>query len=301
MAKYKTDNISGEPDTLRGVSPVRGRVLGNLPQKCGNRRRVLSLQNKTLFPIVTLIVMDVFIQKMRFRQQQRKALIIEEAWKAIASPLMAGYILYLYKTVRKFNGEAIVVTQELDDIIGNPIVKESIINNSDTICLLDQTKFKDNYEDVARLLAISEVERRKIFTINNLDNKENRGPFKEVYIRRGHTGEVYGVEVSLKQYLTYTTEKPEKLAVECYVRALGSYPQGLDAFVSDLKRSALPLANFVVLVNLAESRLLPELFPILHNYCNEFGHQAVARIKQAMQNSELSLVDWIVSQAGVSV
>src|SRR5690606_16645562 len=118
-------------------------------------------ENKILFPIVTLIIMDVFLQKMRWRQGQRKALIIEEAWKAIASPMMAGYILYLYKTVRKFLGEAIVVTQELGDIIGNTIVKDSIVNNSDTICLLDQTKFKDNYDQIANLLSINEVERKK--------------------------------------------------------------------------------------------------------------------------------------------
>lgn len=258
-------------------------------------------ENKILFPIVTLIVMDVFIQKMRFRQQQRKALIIEEAWKAIASPMMAGYILYLYKTVRKFNGEAIVVTQELDDIISNPIVKESIINNSDTICLLDQTKFKDNYQEVTRLLAISEVEKRKIFTINNLDNKENRGPFKEVYIRRGHSGEVYGVEVSLFQYLTYTTEKPEKLAVESYVRSLGNYPLGLDAFVEDLKRSTLPLSGFVELVNLANERLPDRFFSLLQYYRNEYGHQAVSRIKQEIQRSSQSFMDWLDLQSNTSV
>jgi hypothetical protein len=90
--------------------------------------------------------------------------------KAIASPLMAGYLFYLYKTVRKFWGEAIVVTQELGDIIGNAVVKDSIINNSDTICLLDQTKFKDNYKEIAALLSINETERKKIFTINQLDN-----------------------------------------------------------------------------------------------------------------------------------
>src|SRR5690606_23993205 len=164
-------------------------------------------ENKILFPIVTLIIMDVFLQKMRWRQGQRKALIIEEAWKAIASPMMAGYILYLYKTVRKFLGEAIVVTQELNDIIGNEIVKDSIINNSDTIILLDQTKFKDNFDEIASLLSLNQVEQNKIFTINNLNNKAGRGKFKEFYIKRGSTGEVYGNEVSLEQYLTYTTEK----------------------------------------------------------------------------------------------
>lgn len=206
-------------------------------------------EHKILFPIVTLIIMDVFIQKMRYRSGRRKTLVVEEAWKAIASPLMAGYLLYLYKTVRKFWGEAIVVTQELGDIIGNAVVKDSIINNSDTICLLDQTKFKDNYSEIAALLAINQTERRKIFSINQLDNTAGRGRFKEVYIRRGSAGEVYGVEVSLHQYLTYTTEKPEKSAVEIYTTAYGSYPAGLDAFITDLDNSKKSLPAFISSVN----------------------------------------------------
>src|SRR3546814_5301251 len=115
--------------------------------------------------------MDIFIQKMRHMQDRRKALIIEEAWKAITFPIMAGYILYLYKTVRKFWGEAIVVTQELSDILNNAIVKDSIISNSDTVIMLDPSKFPDNYDAIAQLLSIHEVERKKIFTINNTDIK----------------------------------------------------------------------------------------------------------------------------------
>lgn len=206
-------------------------------------------ENKTIFPIVTLSIMSVFLQKMRHRKDRRKALIIEEAWKAIASPLMAGYILYLYKTVRKFWGEVIVVTQELGDILGNPIVKDSILANSDTICLLDQSKFRENYDAIAKLLSITDTERRKIFTINQLDNKEGRGRFKEVYIRRGTTGEIYGVEVSIYQYLCYTTEKPEKNAVQIYVGHHGNYQQGLKAFVSDMKASGLQLGAFVSKIN----------------------------------------------------
>lgn len=207
-------------------------------------------ENRILFPIVTLIIMDVFIQKMRHRKDQRKALIIEEAWKAIASPLMAGYILYLYKTVRKFWGEAIVVTQELGDILGNAVVKDSILSNSDTICLLDQSKFKENYREIAKLLSITETEQKKIFTINRLDNTNGRGRFKEVYIRRGTSGEVYGVEVSIFQYLAYTTEKPEKSAVEHYTKAYGTYQKGLEMFVSDMEGSGLPLESFVRKINL---------------------------------------------------
>lgn len=206
-------------------------------------------ENRILFPIVTLVIMDVFIQKMRHRKDQRKALIIEEAWKAIASPLMGSYILYLYKTVRKFWGEAIVVTQELGDIIGNAVVKDSILNNSDTVCLLDQSKFMENYAEIAKLLAITETERKKIFTIGKLDNTADRSRFKEVYIRRGSEGEVFGVEVSIFQYLAFTTEKPEKSAVEVYAEHYGNYQSGLETFVSDMGKSGLALDAFVRRVN----------------------------------------------------
>lgn len=211
--------------------------------------------NPKLFPIVTLIIMDTFIQKMRLRKDRRKALIIEEAWKAIASKLMGGYILYLYKTVRKFWGEAVVVTQELDDIIGNAVVKDSIINNSDTFILLDQTKFKDNFDKIASLLSLNKVEQNKIFTINNLNNKFGRSRFKEFYLKRGSKGEVYGNEVSLEQYLTYTTEKPEKSAVEYYVQKYGNYDEALQLFVDDFKKLNDKMENMVALVNLYKKPL----------------------------------------------
>jgi conjugation system TraG family ATPase len=215
-------------------------------------------EHKILFPITTIIIMDVFLQKMRHKKN-RKALIIEEAWKAIASPLMAGYILYVYKTVRKFWGEAVVVTQELEDILGNAVVKNSILNNSDTVCLLDQTKFKDNFSEIAHLLSLNQVEQNKIFTINNLDNKEGRGRFKEVYIKRGSTGEVYGVEVSLYEYLTYTTERREKEALQVYADRYSSYRQALEMFVRDFRQSGLKLMEFINLINAKSYEKTPVL------------------------------------------
>lgn len=205
-------------------------------------------EHKVLFPIVTMIIMDVFIQKMRLKKG-RKALIIEEAWKAIASPNMANYILYLYKTVRKFFGEAVVVTQELEDIINNEIVKNGIINNSDTIILLDQTKFRDNYGEISDLLTLNKVEQNKIFTINQLDNKVNRSRFKEAYIKRGDSGEVYGVEVSIYEYLTYTTERIEKDAVSIYLEKYNNYTEALENFVADWKSSKMTLGQFSKKIN----------------------------------------------------
>lgn len=246
--------------------------------------------NPKLFPIVTLIIMDVFIQKMRLRSGQRKALIIEEAWKAIASEQMARNILYLYKTVRKFWGEAIVVTQELDDIIGNAVVKDSIINNSDTFILLDQTKFKDSFEKIASLLSLNKVEQNKIFTINNLDNKHGRAPMKEFYIKRGSKGEVYGNEVSIHQYLTYTTEKPEKLAVENYVRVLKDYDKSIDRFVNDISKLGEPMDVLVSLTNQYKKPVDDSLIFYYKKMKERYNGESVIKIIERLLNDyEVSL------------
>ena len=176
-------------------------------------------ENKQLFPIVTLIIMDVFLQKMRLKKN-RKCLVIEEAWKAIASPLMAEYIKYLYKTARKFWASVGVVTQEIQDIIGSPIVKEAIINNSDVVMLLDQSKFRERFDEIKAILGLTDVDCKKIFTVNRLDNKEGRSFFREVFIRRGSTSGVYGVEEPHECYMTYTTERAEKEALKLYKHEL---------------------------------------------------------------------------------
>lgn len=195
--------------------------------------------NKTLFPLVTLIIMDVFIQKMRIKKN-RKVLVIEEAWKAVASPMMAEYIKYLYKTARKFWAMVGVVTQELQDIIGSPIVKEAIINNSDITILLDQGKFKERFDDIKAVLGLTDVECSKIFTINRLENKEGRSFFREVFIRRGLVSDVYGVEEPRECYMTYTTERAEKEALKLYKEVLRcSHQKAIEAYCRDWNLSGI--------------------------------------------------------------
>lgn len=202
-----------------------------------------------LFPIIVLIIMDVFIQKMRIKKG-RKALIIEEAWKAIASPTMAEYIKFLYKTVRKFHGIAGVVTQELNDVIDSPIVKEAIINNSDIKILLDQSKFKDRYEDISRILGLTDVQKQQIFTINALPNKENRNYFKEVWICRGQYSDVYGVEEPPECYWAYTTERAEKEALKIYLRSYGTMEKAITNIERDRKKAKVDkYLDFANLVN----------------------------------------------------
>ena len=206
-------------------------------------------ENKKLFPIVTLIIMDVFLQKMRIKKN-RKVLVIEEAWKAIASPLMAEYIKFMYKTARKFWASVGVVTQEIQDIIGSEIVKEAIIDNSDVVMLLDQSKFKERFDEIRKILGLTEVDCKKIFTINRLENKDGRSFFREVFIRRGTTSGVYGVEEPHECYMTYTTERAEKEALKLYKKELRcSHQEAIEAYCRDWDASgigkSLPFAQKV--------------------------------------------------------
>ncbi len=190
----------------------------------GKRFIVFELDNirdhKVLLPIVTIIIMETFISKMRRLKGIRKMILIEECWKALTSANMSEYIRYLFKTVRKYYGEAVVVTQEVDDIISSPIVKESIINNSDCKILLDQRKYMNKFDAIQALLGLTEKERDQILSIN-MDNDPTR-KYKEVWIGLGgvHSA-VYATEVSLSEYLTYTTEETEKLELTRLTEKLG--------------------------------------------------------------------------------
>ena len=176
--------------------------------------------NAELFPVVTIIIMEAFINKMRRLKGVRKQLICEEAWKALSSANMASYLQYLYKTVRKYFGEAIVVTQEVDDIISSPIVKESIINNSDCKILLDQRKYMNRFDQIQSLLGLTEKEKSQILSINQSNDPARR--YKEVWIGLGGThSAVYATEVSMHEYLAYTTEETEKMEVRGLAEKLG--------------------------------------------------------------------------------
>jgi len=187
-----------------------------------------------LFPVVTIIIMEVFISKMRKLKGIRKMILIEEAWKAIAKEGMAEYIKYLFKTVRKFYGEAIVVTQEVEDIISSPIVKQAIINNSDCKILLDQSKYQNKFDQIQELLGLTEKEKALVLSINKSNDPARK--YKEVFISLGGVlSKVYATEVSLEEYLAYTTEESEKVKVQAYTRRYGEIRKGIAALANEIR------------------------------------------------------------------
>lgn len=164
--------------------------------------------NPVIFPVVTLIIMDTFITKMRFLDPGvRKMILIEEAWKAISKAGMAEFIKYLYKTVRKHNGEVAVVTQEPDDLLDNPIVKDAIINSADVKILLDLSKFTNRFDKIKEALALSNKDAALALSVN----KMTKPPYKEVFISfNGKFSSVYRVETSWGEALSFTSKKEEK-------------------------------------------------------------------------------------------
>ena len=188
--------------------------------------------NRTLLPVVTLIIMETFISKMRRLKGVRKMILIEECWKALTSANMSAYIRYLFKTVRKYFGEAVVVTQEVDDIISSPIVKESIINNADCKILLDQRKYLSKFDGIQRLLGLTDKERAQILSINLSNDPRRR--YKEVWIGLGGVqSAVYATETSVDEYLCYTTEETEKMQVMALAEKLGG---DIEAAIRQLAR-----------------------------------------------------------------
>ncbi len=188
-----------------------------------------------LFPVVTIIIMEVFISKMRKLKGIRKMILIEEAWKAIAKEGMAEYIKYLFKTVRKFFGEAIVVTQEVEDIISSPVVKQAIINNSDCKILLDQSKYQNKFDQIQELLGLTEKEKALVLSINKANDPSKK--YKEVFISLGGVlSKVYRTEVSLEEYLAYTTEETEKTKLMQYAERFGGDIQnGITAMAEEMR------------------------------------------------------------------
>jgi len=205
----------------------------------GERFIVFELDNikdhPILFPVVTIIIMEVFINKLRKMKGVRKMILIEEAWKALMKEGFAEYIKYLFKTVRKYFGEAVVVTQEVDDIISSAVVKQAIINNSDCKILLDQRKYKNRFDQIQELLGLSEKEKALVLSINRANDSKLK--YKEVFISLGGVlSKVYRTEVSLEEYLIYSTEQREKVRLEYHIRTQdGNIVQAVQAMAKELR------------------------------------------------------------------
>jgi conjugation system TraG family ATPase len=179
-----------------------------------------------LFPVVTLIIMELFISKMRKLKGVRKVLTIDEAWKAIAKSGMAEFLKYAFKTIRKFNGIPIVITQELEDLISSPIIKDAIINNADIKVLMDMRKFQGKIEKLQDVLGMNEKEKTILLSVN----KDQREILIDI---GGQLIKVYKNELCPEEYYAYTTEGKERVTVKEFAEKYGSMEKGIEMLVKE--------------------------------------------------------------------
>lgn len=185
-----------------------------------------------LFSAISLIISELFISKMRKLKGVRKVICIEEAWKAIAKSGMAEFMRYLYKTIRKYYGEAIVVSQEIDDILSSPIIREGIINNADCKILLDLRKFQNKFDAIQALMGMSDKGKEQVLSLNRANEPGKK--YREIYIELGNQlMKVYRYEPSPEEYYAFSTEQTEKLKLQQYTTRYGDIRKALRALANE--------------------------------------------------------------------
>ena len=170
-----------------------------------------SIENmgEEFYRIAILCIMNAFEAKMRAEQDVHKVLIIEEAWKAIANETMSTYLLGLWKTARKLNTAAIVVTQEFNDIVSSQIIKNTILQNSDVKVILEQAMSSNVIAELGEFLGLDDHQKSLVLSINR--GTDVRYLYKEVFISLGakHSG-VYATEVSSEESIAYESAMKKK-------------------------------------------------------------------------------------------
>ncbi|MBS1665177.1 MAG: TraG family conjugative transposon ATPase, partial [Bacteroidetes bacterium] len=213
-----------------------------------------------LYPVTSLIIMEIAISKMRKLKNVFKAIIIEEAWKPITEEGMSDFMRWLEKTARKFFTKIIVSTQEIEDLIASPVLCKTIVNNSDTIILLDQSKLANRFAELQQLLSITDAQKTEILSLNQ--GREPNRRYKDVWIRVGPShSRVYRIEVSDEEYCVYTSEQKEKIKIKQYASRFGSLKAGIQALVQEAREKGGKL--FLAITVLLTATITQAQIPII--------------------------------------
>ena len=177
--------------------------------------------NADLFPLWVLCIMHSFEEKMRSLPCQ-KVLIIEEAWKAVATETMKDFIIWMWRTARKFKTSAVVVTQDIADLTGSEVIKSAIINNSDVKILLDQRANANSFDRYVDVLGLTPMAKNLVLSVNRDLLPGYR--YKEAYIGIGQDYcNVFAIEVSPQQAMVFESDKTRKRPLFDLAKRTGSF------------------------------------------------------------------------------
>lgn len=193
-----------------------------------------SVKDEKFYSLCILFIMHQFDMKMRQKVEEFDVMVIEEAWKAISNETMAPYLRELWKTARKFNTSAVVVTQSMSDILSSDVIKDAILANSSTKILLDQSEARKNFDPIADALSLTANDRMKIFSMNM--NKDPRYEYRDVFIKLGEGfSDVFSTEASPEEAVAFDSRKEEKAPHIRRAKELGSYREAIMEAVNEKK------------------------------------------------------------------
>ena len=170
--------------------------------------KLASVNDSKFYSLCILCIMNSFNAKMR-SQEGMKVMVIEEAWKAIANETMAPFLTGLWKTARKYSTSAVVVTQQITDIMSSSVINDTILQNSSVRILLDQSNNLNNFDQIKTLLGLSDHQKAMVLSMNRSNNPRYR--YREVFIALGDRRcGVYATEVSPQEAVAYESSKEKK-------------------------------------------------------------------------------------------
>ena len=84
------------------------------------------------------------------------------------------------------------------------------------------------------MLGLTEKEKTLVLSVNKANDPSKK--YKEVFISLGGMlSKVYRTEVSMEEYLTYTTEETEKVKVQEYAQKYGSMKKAIAALAQEIQ------------------------------------------------------------------
>lgn len=118
------------------------------------------------------ILIDIFWDAVKKDRKEKKAIYLDEIWRLIgvtSNKYVASFIYKIFKTIRKYSGSGVAITQDISDIfsLDNGTYGKSILNNSSI-----KTFFALEEENIKILREYSNLSEKEKIEIKSLKRGE---------------------------------------------------------------------------------------------------------------------------------
>lgn len=178
-----------------------------------------------LYPVVSLIIIELVLDKMRLNPKTRKQMVIDEAWSMLSGS-MGSFIEGLFRTLRKYNAGVSIISQGIVEIKNSP-VGEAIKANAATLILLDHNSQPALIPDVQKFFGLTDHEIELFKSIRKTDT------WRELFIKRGNVSQVFAIDVGQHATAAFSSLSTDRARIaELSMKAGPEY--AINQFVEDL-------------------------------------------------------------------